>query len=140
MDRRDRAAMEGDWYNSFDEDRMEATINLENDEGDEEEITVHCKYEVCSTCEGKGTHVNPSIDSNGLTAEDFDEDPNFKEQYFNGAFDVTCYGCKGKRVEVVVDWERIKREDEKLHKRLEEYFESRADDMREREAEMRYGY
>ena len=41
---------------------MTGTIDLEDDDGEEEGVTVALKYEVCSTCEGKGKHVNPSID------------------------------------------------------------------------------
>jgi hypothetical protein len=61
------------------------------------------RYEVCGTCEGKGKHVNPNIDRNGLTAEDFDEDPDFRENYFSGMYDVPCNECHGNRVSLVVD-------------------------------------
>lgn len=54
------------------------------------------RWIVCPVCEGKGTHVNPDIDANGLTAEDFDEDPDFAEDYRSGVYDVTCYTCKGR--------------------------------------------
>jgi len=39
---------------------------------DEMEVPIH--YVVCPTCNGRGKHVNPSIDCNGLTAEDFEQD------------------------------------------------------------------
>lgn len=55
-------------------------------------------FAVCPTCEGRGSHVNPSIDSQGLSAEDFDEDPDFREDYFSGAYDVPCAECRGNRV------------------------------------------
>lgn len=63
------------------------------------------KFEVCSTCDGRGRHVNPSIDSHGLTAADFAEDPDFAEDYRAGVYDVACYACDGRRVELVVDRE-----------------------------------
>ena len=61
------------------------------------------KYEVCPRCHGKGSHVNPNVDGHGLTWEDFDQDPDFKEAYFSGVYDVACYECKGKRVIEVPD-------------------------------------
>lgn len=57
------------------------------------------KYEVCPVCQGEGKYVNPSIDSNGLSAEDFDEQGDeFREDYFAGLYDVTCKCCNGRRV------------------------------------------
>lgn len=70
-----------------------------NDDGDE--IELPAKYEVCPTCRGKGTHVNPAIDGHGLTREDFDEDPDFEEAYFRGDYNVPCEECKGTRVVLV---------------------------------------
>lgn len=65
------------------------------------------KFDVCSRCEGKGTHVNPNIDGNGITAEEFAEDPEFAENYFSGLYDVRCEECDGLRVVQVVDEDRI---------------------------------
>ena len=56
-------------------------------------------WAVCGTCDGKGRHVNPNIDRQGLTREDFDEDPDFAEDYFNGFYDQPCNQCGGSRVE-----------------------------------------
>jgi len=56
------------------------------------------RFKVCPKCEGKGSHVNPSIDGNGLTYEDFENDPDFEEAYFAGNYDVECYECHGQRV------------------------------------------
>jgi hypothetical protein len=61
-------------------------------------LEVEFKYEVCSLCEGRGKHVNPSIDCGGLTQEDFAEDPDFAEEYMSGNYDVPCACCHGKRV------------------------------------------
>ena len=51
---------------------------------------------LCPVCEGEGKTVNPEIDSNGLTSEDFAEDPDFAEAYMSGAYDITCKACKGR--------------------------------------------
>lgn len=75
---------------------------------DDDEQPLPTKFEVCPRCEGKGTHVNPSIDGNGLTQADFDEaGPEFLEDYLAGAYDVPCYECKGQRVVAVPDFSRM---------------------------------
>lgn len=71
------------------------------------EVEFPAKFEVCERCRGKGSHCNPAIDGNGLSREDFDEDPDFEEAYFRGDYDVSCYECKGLRVVPVVDEERL---------------------------------
>lgn len=53
---------------------------------------------VCPICEGTGTYVNPAIDSQGLSAEDFNEDPDFAEDYRRGVYDVGCKCCIGRNV------------------------------------------
>jgi hypothetical protein len=59
---------------------------------------------LCPVCSGSGKTVNPNIDANGLTAEDFREDPDFAEDYMSGMYDICCAGCDGLRV---VTQERI---------------------------------
>lgn len=82
--------------------KMEITI-WSADRDEEMTLRIPAKYEVCHRCEGRGTHVNPSIDGNGLTASDFADDPDFAEDYFGGRYDVRCYECNGKRVTLVPD-------------------------------------
>lgn len=53
------------------------------------------KWIICQVCEGEGTTVNPNIDANGLTRDDFDDDPTFKEDYMSGVFDISCRACSG---------------------------------------------
>jgi len=79
---------------------------LFEEEGEDGVITVHwlkTKWEVCPTCNGNGRHVNAAIDCCGLTREDFDQDPGFETEYFNGTYDVTCNECGGRRVVPVID-------------------------------------
>jgi hypothetical protein len=106
-------------------------------EDDEAETEVPARYEVCDTCHGKGTHVNPSIDSHGLTAEDFAEDPDFREAYFEGRYDVLCAECGGRRVVPVVDETRATPEQERL---AEEARTSHYEDQRCRWHEREMGY
>tara|TARA_R100000808_G_scaffold24757_1_gene58063 strand:+ start:103 stop:579 length:477 start_codon:yes stop_codon:yes gene_type:complete len=49
--------------------------------------------EICYTCSGKGTVVDPSIDAGGLTHDDFYDDPGFYEDYIGGMYDVSCPSC-----------------------------------------------
>lgn len=62
------------------------------------EVELPFRFVACEVCRGKGTHVNPSIDASGLTREDFDEDPDFAEDYMSGLYDVQCGECRGARV------------------------------------------
>ncbi len=74
-------------------------IDFRGDEdGGGQDLTIPAKVCVCLTCNGRGKHVNPSIDAHGLSREDFEEDPDFAEQYMSGVYDVTCYGCGGRNV------------------------------------------
>lgn len=113
MDRRER---DFHWFSEFDEKRMMALPHWESefDETDEDGQTfsawIPVKYEICGTCDGKGKHVNPSIDGQGLSAEDFDRDPDFAEDYFSGMYDVRCNECDGRRVAIVVDEDRATKE------------------------------
>lgn len=66
------------------------------------EVEVSISFAVCDLCEGRGKHVNPSIDASGISAEDFDEDPEFYHHYRAGHYDVACNQCKGRRVMPVV--------------------------------------
>jgi len=68
---------------------------------DKNKIEVRTEFEVCDMCDGHGKVVNPSIDAGGLSAEDFYDDPDFREDYFFGVYDVICPNCNGLRVEAV---------------------------------------
>ena len=78
-------------------------VTIENDVGVERELTLPAVYEVCGRCQGEGKHTNPSIDGNGITQEEFDEDPDFRENYFSGVYDIECEECHGKRVVAELD-------------------------------------
>lgn len=57
------------------------------------------KYAVCPRCRGEGSHVNPSVDGHGITAEEMDElGPEFLDDYMGGVYDVRCEQCHGDRV------------------------------------------
>lgn len=106
----DRREQDFKWWSEFSEKDMKVLPKWsDRDEdldavGDDEWIPV--KWELCGTCDGRGKHVNPSIDSNGLSREDFDEDPGFREDYFSGVYDVVCAECNGRTTALVVDDEK----------------------------------
>ncbi len=62
------------------------------------------KRELCSRCDGNGTHTNPAIDGNGITGDEMRElGEDFQRDYMSGVYDVSCEACKGQRWVLVVD-------------------------------------
>ena len=111
MDRRDRADSYR-WWDEFSPDKRKVTLRFDYPENMCEGLTekeieelltnkkcYHIEWIVCSLCEGRGEYVNPSIDSHGLSREDFDEDPEFRSDYFSGVYNMPCELCKGRAVE-----------------------------------------
>lgn len=98
-------------------------------------VTLPTKFAVCSRCDGTGVHDNPAF-SDGITPEQFDEDPDFKEAYFSGRYDVRCEVCDGLRVESVPDEERC--EPWKI-KAYHEHLDGIRSCLAEMEAERRMG-
>lgn len=87
----------------FNEKKSRIRTKVMNEDGEEFEIELRAHYEVCDLCEGKGSHVNPSIDAGGISGDTFRDDPDFFEEYTSGVYDVTCHQCKGKRVYPQID-------------------------------------
>lgn len=69
-------------------------------------IRVPASLVVCDVCDGAGFVVSPSVDSNGITEEEFAEDEGFREAYMAGAYDVVCPKCGGLHVYPAIDDER----------------------------------
>lgn len=76
------------------------TYTSYDDEGNDFEVELPGKYEVCYACHGEGTETLRDYD---FSARDFQEDPDFAEAYFGGRYDKPCRDCKGSRVVVVID-------------------------------------
>jgi len=74
---------------------------------DGSEIELPTIWEVCPVCNGKGTHINPAIDCDGLTADDFAEDSDFLDDYFSGVYDQSCNKCQGRTTVPGVDWNQL---------------------------------
>lgn len=95
---------------------------------------VRCEMEVCGTCSGHGKVVDPRIDSDGLTPEDFADDPDFADSYHDGFYDIRCLECEGLRVVPVPMFS------EELKAILEDREDSLRADYMERLNESRRGY
>lgn len=53
------------------------------------------RWNICDCCGGEGRVDNPAF-SQGFTASEWaDEDPEFREAYLGGAYDVPCRECNG---------------------------------------------
>jgi hypothetical protein len=126
MDARDAAF--DPFRGSFLEETMSGVLG-----GEDGELIIKCHYEVCDLCNGKGSHVNPSIDAHGISSEEFYEDPDFAENYFSGVYDVACYQCGGKRVVPIPNDDDPGKED------YNNYISDHYEYMAEIEAERRMG-
>jgi hypothetical protein len=128
-DSRVRAGERAKWYKSLDTRRMCAKVDMYDEEDNEVEVEVPVVMEVCPTCGGHGTHVNPSIDAGGITSSEWEEwDEEDRDAYMDGRYDVTCYECGGKNVVPELDRERC---DPKVLASLDKQAESRAESERE---------
>jgi hypothetical protein len=120
--------------NSFNESKMTLEFVLEDII-----YEIPAKYEVCSTCGGKGKYVNPAIDNGGIPVEEFHNDPEFAEAYFGGVYDIVCEDCGGKRVIPVIDRDNLNDERKEVLIKIEEQEEEDDYYRRECEAERRMG-
>lgn len=118
-------------------------INFTVMNDDDEEVTheLPSRFEVCSRCDGHGTHLTPSIGEHAYSQEEFEEafgDEDDREAYFNrgGIYDVQCETCDGKRVEEVVDETACPAD---LLKKYQKYQQDKYDYERECAAERAMG-
>lgn len=109
-----------------------ATVTITDADGNELELPA--RFEVCPRCAGEGSHVNPSIDGNGLSAEDFADDPDFAEDYMSGVYDVICEQCSGSRVIAVVDPAKLSPDQQAEYAR---WLLAKAEDQRDYDSERR---
>lgn len=121
MDYRDIVSHKNRWYESLDERAMVAHVEFDIDDfedmSDEEFDDFVEKYSdvpvvwaVCPTCGGRGQYVNPSIDSHGISAEEWgDWDDEERISYFRGNYNIPCAECGGRRVIPVPDTTRCDR-------------------------------
>lgn len=127
--------------------RAEALDAYEEANPTEREISLPTKREVCSRCEGHGSHLRPSIGEHAYSARAFDRafpEVEDKEEYFKrgGIYDVTCHDCKGQNVVSVVDEDACNRDPElkKLLKLYKDHERAREECDRESAAERDWEY
>ena len=95
---------------------------------------------VCPRCNGRGRHVNPSIDGDGFTGEEWAEmDEDFKESYWNGHFDVVCSVCNGLRITAKIATDQLNAEQWELLYEQERNEADMADMIATQKAEMAMG-
>lgn len=86
---------------------MSKTPVLYCDDGSE--IDLPTKWEVCGSCEGRGTtsrHVE--CDGGGFTSSEWaEQDQDFREDYLAGRYDRACNACGGRTTVKVVDYDRM---------------------------------
>lgn len=136
MDSRSFAGSMDSYYRdhvNLSKDKRTIDILVYDEETDEEEWhTFPAKAEVCETCGGRGTHVNPSVDSHGITSSEWAEEWSYEEResYMQGAYDVCCYECHGEKVVFVPDEPHESNEEAlKIWRRWEEQTQSWAYDL-----------
>ncbi len=113
-------------------------IDLFDEDGEVDRVAVPAQYEVCSRCCGEGVHDHPAF-ANGMSANDFGDDPDFREEYLAGRYDVTCSACHGKRVQLEICWGALESRDSELADRIREHYDDLAAYEAESAAERRAG-
>jgi len=118
------------WWDQIDKNNSTASVDLY---GTVIPLWVPIRFEACGSCEGKGSYVNPNIDRDGLTFEDF-EDRDFADDYMRGTYDVLCGECEGERVAPVYSGD-----DYSISRGIEDKVAGRHVFIAEVEAEQRMG-
>jgi hypothetical protein len=148
-------ARTANWWKSYDKRTrivvVELADELKEELEDSEIITLineeGCasfpfEFRVCSTCNGYGTHVNPSIDSHGITSEEWDRDWSYedRENYMSGFYDVSCYECGGEKVVPEVVESSLSPAQKKLWNLIQRRCQEDASYAIERQREIEMGY
>ena len=104
--------------------------------GEEVKITVEmpARWVVCEECQGSGTELYGSLKGHAFTMDEMNEDPEFRENYFGGAYDVQCSRCKGRTTVPALYREGMTDEQKAMmetHDRIDEaYWEAKYQDDR----------
>ncbi len=93
---------------------MLVNVTWLNEDADEIKLEVSGKFEVCPHCQGRG--ISDPDAFSGNVDQMISDDPDFKEQYYAGHYDVACPLCNGQRVIAVVDVDALNNEEKKLYK------------------------
>ena len=115
------------------------TILLEDDDGNEVEHQLPAEWVVCFRCEGNGKVVDPGVDGDGFTMSEMNEDPDFKEDYFSGFYDIECPVCNGRTTVLDFAWDNFNEEQNKLYEQYEDQEKFKAECRAIREYERQVG-
>jgi RecJ-like exonuclease len=85
-------------------------VTIEDDEREERVVSLPARWAICEHCQGEG---KSSAHLGAITAEEFYEDPDFKENYLEGLYDQPCGHCKGSGKVKVIDRGACTSEDQK---------------------------
>lgn len=105
-------------------------LTYENDEGEEIELELPSKMEVCWDCQGHGSVLTASMRNHAYSQEEFTEsfDDEEAHEYFThgGRYDVTCPTCHGSNVVPVVDEALIPEKDKAAYAEWQKSKEQKA--------------
>jgi len=114
------------------------TIDLINDDG---YIALPFIFDVCPTCNGKGSYVNPDIDFNGITEGEWENwSYGEQEEYLSGYYDITCAECNGQRVVPIIDKTYLSEAEKVFVKMVEKKREEEYREAVESQREFEMGY
>lgn len=83
-------------------------------------------WAICGCCDGEGTS---SAYLGDFSMDELNEDPDFAEAYFDGAYDRTCPKCKGSGKVKAISYERLT---DAQRQELDDYNEMQAEMAAER--------
>lgn len=127
MDCRNIGKIRGNHYGTINKNTMQMTVIMTDDDDNETEVSFPIRFEVCNTCEGRGRHVDPNIDSNGITSDEWNEwDDDEREGYMSGRYDITCLECHGDKVTPEIDNSKMDDKQKELYKK---YLDKLNDDI-----------
>lgn len=129
----------GDYYTyptTFDlpEPDPKRTVILECESEDQQfySVACHAQKAVCPTCDGEGTTLCDPLRGVAFSPEQMHDDPDFRENYFGGAYDVACDQCSGNKIVLEADPEFFNA----LPETIREDFERKISNDRRHEAEV----
>ncbi len=95
-------------------------ITWEDDDGNEVVTNVPARWEVCSECDGNGSHLCDSLRGQAFTPEEMYEDEDFAEGYFGGRYDVKCNVCMGRTTTLEINYDAQMTDEQKAAIKYEE--------------------
>jgi hypothetical protein len=126
---------------------MSITVHYENENGEEIEMALPSKKEVCHECDGGGYVLCEGMRGHAYSAEEFMEsfdDEEDRGEYFTrgGKYDQQCDVCHGQNVVDVIDEEHLNSAQKEFYEAFQQYenerLQSEADDRHTMRAECGY--